>query len=178
MSDLVKRLRQGCDCSEKVCEMDTFSELAADRIEELERVRAHDLEQEQVLLKRIEELEASTIHDKYVSAMKRVEELEATKLSMHNSLAARKADYELLQMNNKRLQSSIKELEVQLRRKTIAHGAHLIEENVQLRRKIKAGLKLADEWTAPTDDYRQERPSAIECARQLRETLKGSDETN
>ena len=69
MSDLVKRLRQGCDCSEKVCEMDTFSELAADRIEELERVRAHDLEQEQVLLKRIEELEASTIHAKYVSAM-------------------------------------------------------------------------------------------------------------
>lgn len=35
MSDLVERLRRGCDCSNKVCEMDTTSEQAADEIERL-----------------------------------------------------------------------------------------------------------------------------------------------
>lgn len=81
----------------------------------------------------------------------------------------------LLEAKNER----IEELKVELRRKTIAHGAHLIEENVQLKRKVKAGLKLADELEkgivtkSPSLVIENRNHVLRSCVKQLREALGG-----
>lgn len=110
MTDLVKRLRQGCDCSEQVCEMDAFSELAADRIEELQLEIQHQLCAAAELQHRIEELEAAlqSAADKAQEAGRRIGELEAENQLLRDDRASRYAQTE---RRHRELQRKLKELE-------------------------------------------------------------------